>query len=179
MAFKDLDELLSDEPKRLPVGGKVMEFPGRLNAAQGLMLLRLSRSARDAKAEDADKIAQAVGTEEQWADLERAVLGKPSEDFLEDGLTQVKVQHIFQTLMAWHLHGQEVAEQVWDPPAPANRAAKRSAGKDRRTSTASPASSTPKKTTRPKASAGTSSSSTGASSKRTSRTRASTSKTTT
>lgn len=43
--FKDYDELVTRTPKRLPLGGQVFEFPQRISARTGVVLLAIRAAA--------------------------------------------------------------------------------------------------------------------------------------
>lgn len=164
MPFKDLDELLVAR-KQLPIGGRLHDFPDRISAASGLVLLRLSQRAQadpDAAA-NADKIASELLDDAGWEALQTEVLGKPAEEFIADGLTGDHVSHVFKTLMTWHLHGQDAAEKAWEqvgnPPAP-NRASRRATATSTRSRGSSSGTTTRKPGAKAKASPGRSSSAT-------------------
>ena len=130
MGFKDLDELLVTR-KQLPVRGRLLDFPDRISAGSGLVLLRISQRAKahPDQAADAESIVAGLLDEAGWEALQTEVLGKPAEEFIADGLSGDETSHIFKTLMVWHLHGQEAAERAWEqvgnPQAP-NRRTRRS-----------------------------------------------------
>jgi hypothetical protein len=133
--FKDIDELLGSPKKQLPVHGRLYDFPDRISAATGTVLLRISQRAQadPAAAEDADSIVADLLDDEGWVAVQEEILGRPALDFVAEGLTGDQVSHIFKTLMVWHLYGQEAAEKAWEmvglPPAGApNRAVRRSKG---------------------------------------------------
>ena len=146
MGFKDLKELLTDEPKRLPVGGKMIEFPGRISAEAGLTLLTLSRTLEQIEpGESREEVAARVDLpDDEWNALVVAVLGKMPQEFIADGLSPEEALYCFQALMAWHLYGQDAAEQAWDPPKP-NRAQKRAPARGQSGRPASTATKPPSK----------------------------------
>ena len=50
MAFKDLDEFFVIKPIRLPIRGKVYEFPGSVSGRTGLLLHRMTEQVEQLKA---------------------------------------------------------------------------------------------------------------------------------
>lgn len=166
MSFKDFDELVTRAPKRLPIGGHLFEFPQRISAQTGATLLAVQTVAADLGPDsDPQAIFAATGLEDE-------ALGGLIEDMLGEGRRQLveagfgdAIPHVFKTLTAWHLYGQEAAEQVWNSlgPTPApNRAARRSAATGTSTKRpASPAGSTSRKAPAKAARPGRSSAATG------------------
>jgi hypothetical protein len=168
MGFRDLDDFLGEaKPIELPIRGKTYSFPGTISARTGLLLHRLTN-----KADKVDDMSQADAEEllgkellgdAEHDDLRSELLGDAELQMARDGLTSAHVDHVFRTLMVWHLVGPEQAEKAWnsvgEAPAP-NRAARRATARKTR-SRASTAGSTSASKPAATGSAGPSSSSTG------------------
>lgn len=132
--FRDLDLILVDKPIRLPIRGKTYEFPGNISARTGLLLERLGAEAQKAKLDvdsgkaDPAALAAEVFSDTEELDLRREVMGDTEAEMARDGLTTGHVRHVFQTLLVWHMTGEEAAAKAWESlgeaPAP-NRAARR------------------------------------------------------
>lgn len=155
MPFDDLDDFLVVQPIRLPIRGKTYEFPGSISARTGLMLQRLTAEAdkvRDGSTEPTDLAAEVLNDEEE-IDLRAEVLGDTERQMAADGLSTAHVRHVFQTLLVWHMAGQEAAEKAWhtlgEAQAP-NRAERRAASKDSASTTRSRASTSGTTTRRPR-----------------------------
>jgi hypothetical protein len=132
MPFRDLSEFLTDTPKCLPIHGKLWEFPTRISAESGIVLLRIANTTQTASdgGEDGDALVAQVADAAQLQALQTELLGCDPEDLIRQGWTMEEVAHVFKTLMAWHLYGQESAETAWEQvgPTPApNRASRRAA----------------------------------------------------
>lgn len=131
--FKDFDELVTRTPKQLPIGGVLYDFPDRVSARTGLLMLAMRAAAQDlpAGSDPTDLIDAAGVSEADAAAMESELLGDGHARLIEAGHGHA-VAHVVQTLTVWHLYGQAAAEQVWNSlgPTPApNRAARRSPAK--------------------------------------------------
>ena len=122
--FQDLDEILpvAHSAKRLPVGGEILEFPDRISAESGILLLRVQQQARENPAlleATGAVLVEKVGAERLEA-LMVEVLGRTFEEMLPlVGMNPARVMHIFQTLTVWHLAGEEAAREFWNDPGKA------------------------------------------------------------
>jgi hypothetical protein len=127
-AFRDLDEILVDKPIGLPIKGKMYEFPGSIPARTGLMLQRIAAAAQKAKNAGPTELAEEVLSDEEEIDLRGELMGSTEVEMARDGLTTAHTSHVFQTLLIWHMAGEEAAAQAWESlgkaPAP-NRAQRR------------------------------------------------------
>jgi hypothetical protein len=143
--FDDLVDVLGITPaKVLPIHGQQVAFPGRVSARTGMLLLAISRAAaaRGGERSDVEGAVAALGlTDADAAELEADILG-PSAAVLDDlGVIGDARQHVMGTLVAWHLGGQEAAEQAWaagagsgKAQAPSSRATRRAtAGRSSKT----------------------------------------------
>lgn len=144
MSFKDFDELVARTPKRLPIGGRLYEFPDRISAETGKLLLVMQRQAQELGADASpESLLRTAGiSDEQILKVQAEMLGDTIDEMVANGVGAA-VGHAVKALTAWHLYGQEAAEQAWNSlgPTPApNRAARRS--KATATSTRSRASTT-------------------------------------
>jgi hypothetical protein len=171
--FRDLDEFLVDRPIELPIRGKTYRFPGSVSARTGLLLQRMGASADVARRSGQDGTAAASEVfdaelldDDREKDLRREIMGDGEAEMARDGLTTAHTEHVFRTLIVWHMAGEEAALKAWERlgnvQAP-NRETRRQASKASGTSTrrrASTAGTTASKK-RPQASAGRSSSRSG------------------
>lgn len=118
--FKDLDEVLQLSGKQLPIGGKVHEFPDRISAKSGTMLILMQRRTAEnpeAAQKDGVKFYEGLVGEEAMAELMTDVLGEPPEEFLAKvNLDGRRLLHVFQTLTIWHLAGEDMARELWNDP---------------------------------------------------------------
>lgn len=120
MAFNDLDvTLFGGGVKELPIGGKKYQFPGTISARTGLLLHRMLQQA--AAARDSLESGESVdlnvdlfeGLPEGEDDVRSELLGDAEFELIEDGVPLAVVDHVFSTLMFWHINGPEAAEQIW------------------------------------------------------------------
>lgn len=153
MAFRDLTDVLGvTPPKTLPIHGEQVEFPARVSARTGMLLLTLQHRA-DA-GEDVESVVDSLGLDDAAAvELERDLLG-------EDGLRRLDAlgvigdarAHVVGTLIAWHMRGEAAAVATWEAgpvttagkdAAASNRATRRkTAGRSSKTAGAAAARST-------------------------------------
>jgi len=129
MAFRDLDDFLVVEPVKLPIRGKVYEFPGEISARTWLLLQSVAEKAQQAQLSGDEKAMEEVAIpDDVEANLKRELLGDAEAEMVADGLTSTHMKAVMVTLMAYHLEGREAAELVWDAqgkaPSP-NRAGRR------------------------------------------------------
>ena len=124
MDFRDLDEFLDVKPFVLPIRGKDYAFPGEISAESWLRLHRITMQAQAG----ADA-ASVVMSDEEEAGLMAELFGDAMDELIADGCTSTEFKLIFLTLIAFHTHGEQVAELAWnargEAPAP-NREARRS-----------------------------------------------------
>lgn len=140
--FRDFDELVARAPKQLPIGGRLFDFPDRISAETGRLLLVMQRQAQElgAEATPEDLLETAGLDADTLLQVQADLLGDALDEMVAQGVGGA-VGHVVKTLTVWHLYGQDAAEQVWNSlgPTPApNRAARRS--KATATSTKRPAS---------------------------------------
>lgn len=154
----------------LPIGGVKYSFsksiPMRLGMALALARTQAEEMAKAGKLEETPPAL--VGLTD--AQMMRAMIGDQWDRMLDDDVEDTEFEHVYHTLFAWHMAGEDVARQLWkreigregDARPPAS-----SASTARKTS---PRSSTRKTSvpSRRRRSPGTTSSSTGTTSKRTS-----------
>lgn len=148
-AFRDLDDILVDKPIRLPVKGKTYEFPGSIPGRTALMLQRLAAAADKAHRKDntdASALAQEVFSDSEELDLQAEVMGDGQTAMAADGLTSAHINHVFRTLLVWHMSGEEAAAKAWESlgeaPAP-NRAARRATASTTRSRASTSGTTTP------------------------------------
>jgi hypothetical protein len=135
MGWTDLADLHGVTPDiKLPIHGETVHFPGRISAWAGSMLLTIRASALEHEGEDPDEVGEQVANEIDLSsgvatELERELLGDGEQALERLGATISERQHVVNTVMAWHLYGEESAREVWEaagkPPARQNRAARR------------------------------------------------------
>lgn len=115
MAFRDLTDVLGvTPPKTLPICGVLVEFPATISARSGQMLLAVAASARSSADATPDEVASRLHlTDEDGERLEAELLGDGAQALDDLGVIGDRRQHVVQTLIAWHLRGQEAAEAVW------------------------------------------------------------------
>src|SRR5664279_2034800 len=129
MAFRDLDEFLTAEPLVLPVKGKDYEFPGEISAKSWLLVQRLGAVADAARkaGEDFDPNEEVLNDVDQTS-LMSEIFGGVDEELSADGVGSAAMNHIFFTLMIFHLQDRDAAEVYWnsagETPGP-NRAERR------------------------------------------------------
>ena len=155
--FQSVDEFFESraaKPKTLPVWGKDRQFPGRLSAEVGLVLLRMQNAAKNNEPSTrASEIAIDVLGDEAQQVLSDALMGPGVEDELvAEGVPPELVAHVYQTLIVWHLRGRDAAVQAFSQmpgePAPSNRATRRSTA-SKATGTKAPRGSTASSKGRP------------------------------
>lgn len=123
MSFRDLGDLLAEQPVVLPIRGRAFTFPGSVSARQGLTLQRIQSIAIKAAKGELPEDEPRFTDEEQEAILD-ALLGDQKEDLL-DYATSTEYALVCRTLYNHHLFGRAVAEKVWnaqgeaEAPAPA------------------------------------------------------------
>lgn len=139
MGFRDLSEILpstADEPKCLPILGTTYEFPARVSAETGALLLQIERQRTEVD-------PSGLG-EEVLERVQRDLLGDTYDTMRVAGVPPAMVSHAIATLMVWHLYGQQAAEAAWERMGEAqtpNRAQRRTAAsKGSGSKTRSPAS---------------------------------------
>lgn len=128
MAFKDYS--VTRDIKRLPIGGQVFEFPDRISAQSGEVLLRVQAAAQDlsSEADPVDVLEAANIATDKLMQAQAEMLGDGHAALIAAGLGAA-VEHVVQTLTAWHVFGQVAAERAWNglgPTTAPNRAARRS-----------------------------------------------------
>lgn len=110
------------EPKILPAGGQVWTFPDRVSGRTGELLLKMSQhtrlAAKAGRDVDGDTLAADVGaTDEEVLQLTDDVMGPGREqEMLAAGIPPLIVNHVFGTLVTWHLAGKDAAIKAWDSP---------------------------------------------------------------
>lgn len=158
MAFKDHGHAYIDrlEPKKLPYEGTWYRFPASISAATGMLLHRMQTKAEGAVAQIEEAKAAAAAAidgeradttapdleldldedlidgipEDKLQDIRAEILGDAWAKLAEDDVPEAMVDHMFETLMIWHMFGdQDVAEAYWNdvtgPKAPTDHQAKR------------------------------------------------------
>lgn len=164
MGFRDLAEILpatAAKPKALPINGTVYDFPGRISAETGALLVAIEKH----RGKEAADILGVVD-QEQMQRLQDDLLGDAYDRMRAAGVTGEMISHVIATLIMWHLYGEQAAEAVWESAGEAktpNRVARR-ASKGSGSKTPSPGSTagtTSRKPAAKKVSAGRRSSSTG------------------
>lgn len=131
--FQDLDQVLPIAKKQLPIHGQVVDFPDRISAESGTLLLRIQHRGRERPelVEQPDQLIDGLVDEARMNELVEEVLGRPAEEFLPlVNMDQSRMMHVFQTLMVWHLSGEDSAREVWNNPgkAPGPKTAKKTTG---------------------------------------------------
>lgn len=168
MAFKDLDEFFVIKPIRLPIRGKVYEFPGSVSGRTGLLLHRMTEQVEQLKAgakfdEDAQ---QEILDDAAETNLRAEILGDTEREMIDDNIPSLYIDHVFKTLITWHQFGEDIAKAVWEdvpgaPKAPEDRKAKRPRGTSGKASTTRKRASTSPTSASAKVSPGDSSSTSG------------------
>lgn len=125
--WKDLDDFFEITPKRLPIRGKVYEFPGAIPADVGLLLHRIetltAEAVQAAPEGEAPDLAATVADDADEDRLKTAILGEHGEQqLIDDGLPQPYIDHVFKTLVVWHLYGDAVARAAWESAGPKGQA---------------------------------------------------------
>lgn len=123
MAFRDLADVLDvPSPKILPINGTMVEFPGRISAASGALLILMRQKAVAGELDAAADLADTgLITDARALELEAELLGDGVQQLDELGVFGDGRARVVQTLMAWHMSGQEAAEAVWEGKAQAPR----------------------------------------------------------
>lgn len=147
MAFKDLAEVL-DDTLRIPVSGKEYVIHG-VTAETGLWfqaIVEVGKVQADAirKAEEAGEAApqevdvpadiERVLEAAHGRDLQREALGDTLDELIADGVSQVRINHLAQTVVLWTVAGRPQAEEYFNSggkAVPPNRAARRTATRTR------------------------------------------------
>ena len=134
--FRDLSEFMAEaEPIRLPIGGKVYEFPGAVSGRTGLLLttaLDATMAARQAAPDDDGKPVDPelveLLTDEQEASVHDELFAGVDRELVRDGHDSRVIRHVFLTLVTWHTAGEEAAVRAWESlagKAEPNRAERR------------------------------------------------------
>lgn len=131
MTFRDLTEVLGSEPKVLPIRGTDVEFPGRISARTGTLLLKLQEEVEAGNDVVDDLVASGIITAEDAIEIEDDLLGDGRRVLDEMGVVGQMRQRVVETLTAWHLGGEEAAIGVWEGKA-LNREQRRKVGKNSR-----------------------------------------------
>jgi hypothetical protein len=169
MPFKDLDQLFKIQPIKLPIKGKVYEFPGSVSGRTGLLLHRMTEavaSMQDGRPlPEVDDGAEILDDAEE-VNLRAEVLGTTERQMIDDGLPKAFIDHVFKTLITWHQFGEDVAKAVWEdvpgaPKAPKDRKPKSRPATSGKASTTKRQGSTTRTSASTKAPRGDGSSSTG------------------
>lgn len=147
MAFKDLAEVL-DDTLRIPLNGKDYVIHG-VTAETGLWfqaIVEAGKAQADAqrKAKEAGKDApeqidlpadiERVLEAAKGRDLQREALGDTLDELTADGVSQVRINHLAQTVLMWTVLGRDQAEEYFNSggkAVPPNRAARRTATRTR------------------------------------------------
>ena len=147
MAFKDLAEVL-DDTLRIPLNGKEYVIHG-VTAESGLWfqaIVEVGKVQADAirKAEEAGEAApqeidvpadiERVIEAAHGRDLQREALGDTLDELIADGVSQVRINHLAQTVVLWTVAGRPQAEEYFNSggkAVPPNRAARRTATRTR------------------------------------------------
>ncbi|MCQ1951621.1 hypothetical protein NNX28_17015 [Arthrobacter sp. zg-Y859] len=147
MAFKDLAEVL-DDTLRIPLNGKEYVIHG-VTAESGLWFQAIVEAGK-AQA-DAQRKAKETGTDApeeielpadvervleagRNRDLQREALGDALDELISDGVSQVRINHLAQTVVLWTVAGRDQAEEYFNSggkAVPPNRAARRTATRTR------------------------------------------------
>lgn len=138
--FRDFDELVPRAPKQLPLGGQLFDFPDRVSARTGTLLLAMQVATKELGADAAPEqvLRKLDMTDSEMQHLHDELLGDGHRALVAAGFGHA-VGHVVKTLTVWHLYGEEAAQQVWNslgPTSAPNRAARRSKA---------PATSTPRR----------------------------------
>lgn len=131
------DYSVTRDLKRLPIDGHVFEFPDRISAEAGEVLLRVHNAAVDAgENADPERVFEAAGIDPAQVHQAHAeLLGDAHAELIAEGLSGA-LERVVQTLTAWHVFGQKAAESAWNglgPTTPPNRAARRQSATARST----------------------------------------------
>lgn len=142
--FLDFVEDVAPEPKRLPINGKLYEFPARVSAETGRLLLLVWRTGREG-GDVEGALRRAAVDDEHALDMQDELLGEAFDELVMDGRSGA-IPRVMTTLTTWHLFGQAAAEQVWNAAADPQTAPNRQARRGGATSTRAPGSTagTPK-----------------------------------
>lgn len=171
--FPELREAKSEqdgERLTLPIGGVKYHFsksiPMRLGMALSLARTQAEGMAKAGKLSDTPPAL--VGfTDDQ---MMRAMIGDQWDRMLADDVHDTEFEHVYYTLFAWHMAGEDVAMQLWTGEIGGEGDARPPASSASTARMKSPSSSTKKTSaaSRRRNSAGRTSSPTGTTSKRTS-----------
>lgn len=147
MAFKDLAEVL-DDTLRIPLSGKEYVIHG-VTAETGLWfqaIVEAGKAQADAQRKAAETGTAVPAEIELPADIERVLeagrgrdlqreaLGDTLDELTSDGVSQVRINHLAQTVLMWTVLGREQAEEYFNSggkAVPPNRAARRTATRTR------------------------------------------------
>jgi hypothetical protein len=160
--FADLRSFQSEvdeERLPLPIGGVTYEFSKSIPFRTGLVI-----SAVRAEAEGIKEAVEA-GDEPDTSALDkydeqqtmRDLFGDQWDRMVADGVKTSEFRHVYETLFAWHMAGQEAALLVWERREGDARPPARSASKARKTSPRSSSRKTSPRTAKTHQAGGTSS----------------------
>lgn len=124
--FEDLAEFFEVSPKRLPVKGKVYEFPASISGQAGLTLAlvaeEFARVAEAKKRGEEIDFDNAVLDDQEEINLREELFGAAHQQMIADGLSADMISHVSKTLMVWHMQGEEAALAAWKSAGPAPKA---------------------------------------------------------
>lgn len=137
--FADLRSFTSEVDEELlplPIGGVTYSFSKSIPLRTGLVI-----SAARAEAENFAKAAEA-GQEPDTSALDkydeqqtlRDLIGDQWDRMVADGVKASEFRHVYETLFAWHMAGEQAAVLVWERREGDARPPARSASKARTTS---------------------------------------------
>ena len=147
MAFKDLADVL-DDTLRIPLSGKEYVIHGvtaetglwfqaivEAGKAQADAIRKAKEDGTDAPQEislpgDIERVLEAA----RGRDMQREALGDILDELTADGVSQVRINHLAQTVLMWTVLGREQAEEYFNSggkAVPPNRAARRTATRTR------------------------------------------------
>jgi hypothetical protein len=139
VAFKDLREFTEGAHIDLPIGGVTYRING-VDAQTGLLIQRLmDAGVQAAQAGGAFDLDDELLDDAQELNSYEAILGDAYQQMLDDGVDWEELKRAAVTTMVWIYADEEAAEKFWEsgavgealapatgqPPAGANRAARR------------------------------------------------------
>lgn len=148
MTFRDLDEFLVVKPIVLPIHGKTYEFPGEISARLQLQLWQMNERFQKARTQEFDP-GEELLSDASEAEIRSAMFGEAEAQMVADDCTSTDIRTVFNTLIAYHLSGEDVAKTIWESageaPAPNRQERRAKAPATARGSRASSASPPKKK----------------------------------
>lgn len=100
------------DPLVLPIRGTEYAFSKSIPMRAGIMLVEAQAIVKSAAAEGREPDEQPFTAADEQQ-LRRDLIGDQWDRLLADGVHAAEVEHVYRTLVTWHLSGEDAARLVW------------------------------------------------------------------